>query len=150
HASHNLYVQNIFTTDPQYRQDRMVHRRIWCRASSYSRAFRDLFLASLRGTHTFGGRPPRAVACSLTVVAGNPALCSTAESVSSPPVVDAPSARSGHGQVEKDKAVNYSRFPSIQQRPKPMRSVRREIGNRHLASENESNWPREGADQNQE
>src|SRR5260370_734104 len=63
--------------------------------------------------------------------------------------VEAPGAAAGEGKIEEDEAVEDRGIAAIEDREEIDRRVRHEIGDRHVARQDEGNRPREQAERQQ-
>src|SRR6266550_7979446 len=64
--------------------------------------------------------------------------------------IQAPGPRPGGGEIEPDEAEQDGRVPLVQHRPKALWRVAVEIRDGHLACDDEGDWSREEAQQQQE
>src|SRR5208282_168265 len=65
-------------------------------------------------------------------------------------LVDAPSSAAGHKEIKKDKAEENCQLAAVESGKEASRAVRVEIGDRHVAGEDECDRSGEEADQNKD
>jgi hypothetical protein len=64
--------------------------------------------------------------------------------------VEAPGATACYREIEEDEAIEDRRITPVQGGKETSRCVRHEIGDRHVAAEDEGDGPREEADDDQD